>query len=241
MSGSLLGSDPILQNRSSTTKAATSIDAAHEPLEESVIVAEKSLHHGHLSTHSSRKMELSKPVALRTRQAHRLLTVPRTSRFSRNACHKGQAGGGGLESPHPRFKTASIVKTKPTVSPRQRPNCSFQSQQRSCALSPTSEQAASEQGHGSTFRLSERALCSKMLVISVTVFVGFPMSNGSRLGCPPALLSLAAGSNLLRSSLTCITKARHRQSKPGQPRHDSPRGSTQDREDRRTPQALRKA
>ena len=52
------------------------------------------------------------------------------------------------------------------------------------------------QSHCLTFRMSERALCSKMLVISVTVLRGFPMSAGRG-------TARAAGSNLFRSSLTC--------------------------------------
>lgn len=58
-----------------------------------------------------------------------------------------------------------------------------------------------------TFCLSARALCSKMLVIWVTVLMGFPMSTGRGVACP---LSFAAGSNLLRSSLTYIPEKRQR-------------------------------
>lgn len=56
-----------------------------------------------------------------------------------------------------------------------------------------------------TRRLSERALCSKMLVISVTVLLGFPISTGRGAMCP--FPPLAAGSNLVLSSLTCEAKA----------------------------------
>lgn len=54
-----------------------------------------------------------------------------------------------------------------------------------------------------TFRLSALALCSKMLVICITVLLGFPMSTGRGAACPAPGPPLAAGSNLFRSSLTC--------------------------------------